>query len=133
MLHNRKRWSLEPAAAASHGKRVSRQPGPASESAADHHGGRNHREGSAVFMWLLVALTTTRGSSGVGNVTPEPGAHRAYKGARMALLVEALRSLADSGAMHDGGGLLAIEILLAVVCGGGLLTLFLSFHLNRWK
>jgi hypothetical protein len=53
-------------------------------------------------------------------------------GDRMALLVDVLRSLADSGRMHGGGGLSPIEVSLAVLCGGGSL-LFLSFHLNRWK
>jgi hypothetical protein len=50
----------------------------------------------------------------------------------MALLVDVLRSLADSGRMHGAGGLSPIEIMLAVLCGGGLL-LFVSLHLNRWK
>jgi hypothetical protein len=60
------------------------------------------------------------------------GAHRNLNGDRMALLVDVLRSLADSGRLHGGAGLSPIEISLAVLCGGGSL-LFLSLHLNRWK
>jgi hypothetical protein len=50
----------------------------------------------------------------------------------MALLVDVLRSLAESGRIHRGGGLSPLEISLVVLCGGGSLF-FLSFHLNRWK